>query len=182
MIRTAAALSIVLSLAAGAAHAQSPARQTGPVIQSAGEVFAVPSPDVPAPTDRTYRAVFEVVDTPDSHERINLSFNTAARFLNMHVRAGVPLEQLHLALVVHGPAGKDLLTDEAYRERYGTANPNTRVIEELADAGVRIILCGQTAAARDLPREVLAPPVEVALSAMTALVLLQDEGYRLIPF
>lgn len=182
MIRRAAVLTIVFSLAVGTACAQTPGPQAGPVIHSAGEVFAVPAADLPAPTDRTYRVVFDVVESSDSHDRINQSFNTASRFLNMHARAGVPPEQLHVALVVHGPAGKDLLTDDAYRERYGTANPNTRVLEELAGAGVRIILCGQTAAGRNLPRESLAAPVEVALSAMTALVLLQDEGYRLIPF
>ena len=162
--------------------AQAVSPKAGPIIESAGAVFTIDDPDVPTPVDHTFRDVFEVVDAADGPDQLNVSLNTAARFLNMHAQAGVPLEQLHVALVVHGPAGKDLLDDAHYRERFGVANPNPPVLSELARAGVRIILCGQTAAARDLPRDALAPPVEVALSAMTALVLLQDEGYRLIPF
>lgn len=176
-----AAMLLLLPAGAGVLHAQEAGRP-GPVITSTGPVFPVPAPDVETPRTHTYRALWEVRARAAEADQVNPSFSNAARFLNMHVRAGVPLEQLRLALVVHGPAGADLLTDAAYRERFGVANPNLRAMEELAAAGVRIILCGQTAAARGLPRDALAPQVEVALSAMTAFVLLQDEGYRLIPW
>jgi len=47
---------------------------------------------------------------------------------------------------------------------------------------VVIYLCGQTAAYRGFAAEELSPVVTMALSAMTAHVRLQSEGYTLIPF
>jgi intracellular sulfur oxidation DsrE/DsrF family protein len=105
-----------------------------------------------------------------------------ARFLNMHARAGVPAEQLQVALVVHGGAGLELLDHRAYRERNAVDNPNALLIEQLQAAGVRIILCGQTAAFRGIDRARLLPGTEVALSAMTAMAVLQEQGYQVNPF
>ena len=165
-----------------AVPAAAQSREYGPVIHSAGPVFDVPDPDFETPTDMELRIAWEMVDSAASPEQLNTHLVTAARFLNMHVRAGVPRENLHLAIVVHGQAGKAMLDDIGYREKEGVDNPNKELIRELHDAGVRIILCGQTAAARDLPRDRLLPEVEVALSAMTALLVLQEDGFHVNPF
>lgn len=162
--------------------AQGAERLSGPVIHAAGGTFAVPDPDIRTPLDRDYRIAFEVAAESPSPDAVNPGLNTAARFLNMHARAGVPLERMQVAVVVHGPAGKTLLRNDAYRARTGADNPNLALLDELAAAGVRIILCGQTALSRGLPLDQVAEPVESALSAMTALLLLQDEGYRVNPF
>jgi len=100
----------------------------------------------------------------------------------MHARAGVKSDQVKLALVIHGSAGKDMLSSEAYKARFGVENPNEALLAALRSNGVRVILCGQTASHRGLQQAELAPGVEVALSAMTALVALQSEGYQLISF
>lgn len=173
---------VLLSLIAVGSEAQQPQRRTGPVIHSAGGVFPVQDPDFETPLDHTYRLAFEVAEAAPSPDQMSVGLNTVARFLNMHVAAGVPLDRLQVAVVVHGPAGKDLLDNGAYRERLAVDNPNDALVKELSQAGVRIILCGQTAASRGLPRDRLLEPVEVALSAMTALAVLQDQGYRLNPF
>lgn len=168
---------------AGPAGAQALGTPTpGPVIPDFGAVFDVPSPDLPTPTDLTYRVVFDVSQAADAPDAVNRSIETLARFLNMHARAGVPRERMQLALVVHGAAGKDLLDDTAYQQRFGTANPNLPLLRRLADAGVEVYLCGQTAMSRGLPKEQLAPPVRMALSAMTAHAHLQARGYRPNPF
>lgn len=155
---------------------------TGPVIAGYGPVFEVPAAEFPLGSDANYWAVFDVAESSADPGDRNRRLESAARFLNMHARAGVDPGRLRVAVVVHGGAGKDLLDDGAYRERYGVGNPNTGLLEALGDAGVAIYLCGQTAAARDLPADRLAHPVVVALSAMTALVALQNDGYRLIAF
>ncbi len=155
--------------------------KAGPIVETAGAVFEV-APTLATPTDRDYRLAFDISTPAPSPDRLNVAFNTAARFLNMHGQAGVPTEHLGVALVVHGGASLELLDDEAYRQRLGAENPNAALIRELIGKGHRVILCGQSAASREVPTDRLIEGVEVALSAMTAFLLLQEEGYRVNPW
>lgn len=173
-------LTLALALPADAL-AQERSTRAGPVIHDFGAVFQV-DPDVPTPTDRAYKLAFEVAAPSPSPEELNVGFNTVARFLNMHAQAGVPEDHLGAAIVVHGGASFELLDDEAYRAKFGVDNPNADLIRQLLAKGQRVILCGQSAASRGVPTDGLVPGVEVALSAMTAFLLLQDEGYRVNPW
>lgn len=155
---------------------------TGPVVEKFGPVYEVPDLGLPAPADRIYRVVFDIDNSPSDHEKVNSALTTVARFLNMHARAGVPAQNLRVAIVMHGSASKDSLTNSAYRKRYGADNPNAGLLQALDRAGVRAYLCGQTATYREIHTDELRPPVQMALSAMTALVLLQEDGYNLIPW
>lgn len=157
------------------------AAQAGPVIHSAGAVFAV-EPSSPTPTDMDFRLAFEMAAAAPAPDRMNVMFNNVARYLNMHAQAGVPLDRLDAAIVVHGPAAWELLDDDAYRARNGVINPNTEVIRELLDAGVTIVLCGQTAKSRGVDPALLTKGVEVSLSAMTAFIVLQEQGFRVNPW
>ena len=157
-------------------------KSTGPIIKNFGNVWAIENPDFKVDTTKTYKAVFDIMDSPESHTVVNASIETAARFLNMHAQSGVPPENLKVALVVHNNASKDVITDEAYQKRFGTTNPNSALIKALQDAGGEIIFCGQSSVSRDFPREELIDGVQLSLSAMTALIQLQDENYRLIKF
>jgi intracellular sulfur oxidation DsrE/DsrF family protein len=47
---------------------------------------------------------------------------------------------------------------------------------------VQLLVCGQSAAYCDVKSDDLLPGVEMALSAMTAHALLQQQGYTLNPF
>ena len=157
-------------------------KSTGPIISDFGEVFAIENPDFKVDVAKEYKAVFDIMNSPDSHSQINKSIETAARFLNMHAQAGVPKKQLFAALVVHNAASKDIITNEAYKKKYGTENPNFRLIQALLDADVTIVFCGQSSAARGFPKEELIEGVQLSLSAMTALIDLQSKDYRLIKF
>ena len=57
-------------------------------------------------------------------------------------------------------------------------NPNRELVESLLGAGVEVIMCGQSSKTRGLPKEDLIPGVKIALSAMTANIQLQNQGYR----
>ena len=166
----------------GAEAQERPVPNAGPVIESAGAVFEIVNPTFSTPLDHTYRVVFDVANGSAGEGRVTTGFNSVARFLNMHAQAGVPVENLDVALVVHGSAAQDLLQDSAHEDRLGFANPNTTLLSELVNAGVRIVLCGQSAMGRGVAPEALAPGVELALSAMTAHQVLQAEGYRPNPF
>lgn len=157
-------------------------KSTGPVIVHFGEVFKVDHPDFKVDSTKEYKAVFDIMESPETHLEINPSIETAARFLNMHTQSGVPVSQLKVALVFHNKASKDVMNDEAYQKRYGTINPNQELIKALLDAGGQIIFCGQSANARGIPKEAIIDGVQLSLSAMTALIQLQDEQYRLIKF
>lgn len=161
------------------AHAQP---ETGPVIDEFGPVFAVADADYSATADEIYRAVFDVSTSPNDASRLNPRIETLARFLNMHGQAGVPTENMKLALVLHGRAGKDVLDQDSYRSRFDTDNPNRVLVAALIAEGVEIYLCGQTAAYLGYSKQELLPDVTLALSAMTALVRLQSQGYQLIAF
>ncbi len=170
-----------LGLVSGAQAQALSTPQMGPVIDDFGPVFAVPDADF-APTDLQYKLVFDVAEGSSEPSQVNRRIVTLARFLNMHAQAGVPRANMELALVLHGTAGKDALDNAAFKARFGVDNPNLPLIQALADAGVDIYLCGQTAYSRGLPKDELAGPVQLALSAMTALAALQAEGYGLIAF
>lgn len=174
-----------LALAAGTgASAQAPdmARFTmGPVFEDYGPAADI-AETMPIPEGATFRVAMDAAKQSDTGP--NSTLFGASRLINMHARAGLPVEATTVAVVVHGKATLDLLNAEAYAARFdGAENPNAGLIAALTDHGVRIILCGQSAAAQGVDETSdLLPGVEVALSAMTAHALLQADGYTLNPF
>ncbi|MGX1930007.1 DsrE family protein [Flagellimonas sp. 2504JD4-2] len=156
--------------------------KAGPVVNEFGKVYKIDNPDFKVHPDREYKAVIDVTGKPDSHDSRNPLIETAARFLNMHAQSGVPAKQLKVALVVHGGASKDVISNKAYNDRYGKDNPNTALIKSLLQIDVPVIICGQSATYHGIDRSDLIEGVQLSLSAMTALVHLQDEGYQLIKF
>jgi intracellular sulfur oxidation DsrE/DsrF family protein len=185
---TAAALSLLATLAAPASLAAQQrlpnvpgSTQSGPVIQSAGPSVEVKDPTFSVPDGHVFKAVY-VIDRADT-AGANQQLTTIARFLNLHARHGVPRERLHAAAVVHGTGWMSLLSDSAYGARFGgKANPSKRLVEELLANNVQLVLCGQTAGFRGVKREELLPGVQLALSAMTALNVFQTQGYQFNPW
>lgn len=157
-------------------------QKQGTVITEYGNTYEVTSPDFKTDTQSDLKVVFDVGRTFKDSTKVNPLFNTAARFLNMHAGAGVDLKKLKVALVIHGSAAYDILNSTTYNQKYQIDNPNKGLITALSEKGVQIILCGQTAAYRKITKEDVLPEVKYALSAMTALVQLQNENYRLINF
>lgn len=162
-------------LAASPAHADQSRFTPGPVIAEYGGVADVEGAP-PIPRNTRFKVVFDVSE-PAAVGAVSRGLEAAARFLNMHVRAGVPRDHIQLAIVVHGGAARDLR-----RAREGETNANAALIEALVANGVQIYLCGQTAAYYDISQEDLLPGVRMALSAMTEFALLQQQGYTLNPF
>ncbi|MFT5636484.1 MAG: intracellular sulfur oxidation DsrE/DsrF family protein [Cognaticolwellia sp.] len=113
---------------------------------------------------------------------VNAKIETLARFINRHVANGVPAKNINLALVVHGKAGFDLLKGPLYQEKHQQKNANTALLQDLMKNQVTIYFCGQSAAYHGISNEMLEPGVQMALSAMTAHGVLQNQGYTLNPF
>lgn len=170
---------VMMTMAAGAAHAE-PFRP-GPVFADFGKTAPVES-DLPIPKGTVFKVAFDVAKGADAGE-INRSFDSAGRFINMHVAAGVPIENIHLAIVVHGTAGWDVTKDAVYRaHNEDKPNGSAAVVAALLARGVSIYLCGQSAARMGVTKADLLPGVKLSLSAMTTHALLQQQGYTLNPF
>lgn len=146
--------------------------KTGPVFADFGPHAPVAGIDS-LPSDLRFSVAFDV-SKPAEEGGHNRSFESAARFINMHVAHGVPEENIRIAVVVHGKAVNDLLAQDN--------NASTAMVREMLDHGVRFIVCGQSAAGLGVRQEDLLPGVEMALSAMTAHALLQQNGFTVNPF
>ena len=161
---------------------QAQEKKPGPVIPDYGAVWDVPNPDYATDTSKEFRVMFDIMNSPEAPEERNASIETAARFLNMHSRAGVPRENLYVALIVHNKASTDLLNDEAYKARFGVPNPNSEMLRQLMDSGAEVIFCGQSSLSRNVPIDSTVAGVQLSLSAMTAILQLKDKNYTLIKF
>ena len=152
---------------------------TGPVFQDYGKKVVVEGVKFNANTE--FKVAFDVAKGAEPG-KLNRQFDSLARFINMHVANGVPAENIHLALVVHGKAGFDLLKSPLYQEKFNSTNANSPLLQDLMKNQVQIYLCGQSAAYYDIDKPLLEPGVKMALSAMTAHAVLNSKGYSLNPF
>lgn len=152
----------------------------GPVVTVGGRIATVKEA-APIPAGTKFKVVFDV-DDDAKPGKLNRGIDSAGRFINMHVAAGVPRENIKVAVVIHGTATLDALNREVYRERKGVDSRNASLIAALASENVDIILCGQSAAFHDVTSQDIVSGVTLALSAMTAHAQLQQAGYTLNPF
>jgi intracellular sulfur oxidation DsrE/DsrF family protein len=150
------------------------------MIKGYGEFKSVENPTFKS--NESYKVVFDVYTSDDDLSKLNRGINTVARFINMHLDSGVKKENLDIALVLHGKAGKDILNNTKYQQKFNLKNPNEALINELNKFGVQVIVCGQTLGFNQYQRSDILANVKVSLSAMSALLSLQQSGYSLINF
>lgn len=170
----------MMCMLSGSIHAQTAAFKDGPLIMGFGKHAPVSTHTVPE--GALFKVAFDVGSSNDNKDQVNRKFNSLARFINMHIAAGVKPDNIQLALVVHGKATLDLLKDASYQQKFTQDNPNKPLLNILMEHNVRVILCGQSAAAFGINSSGLIAGVEVELSAMTAHALLQQQGYTTNPF
>ncbi|ATW04329.1 DsrE family protein [Sphingorhabdus sp. YGSMI21] len=155
--------------------------KTGPVFETFGPSAPVEQSE-PLAQDAQFAIAFDVSAAAEPG-KINRTIESAARFINMHVAAGVPQENIRLAIVVHGGASIDLTSQAFFAARKdGAENASAAAIAALQDHGVIFYLCGQSAAAHGITNADLLPGVKMSLSAMTAHALLQQQGFTINPF
>lgn len=153
----------------------------GNAIKEYGKIAAVQS-DVEIPSGTIFKVRFDVGEAFPNRP-INRTFDSAARFINLKDATGVPLEDVRIAIVVHGSASLDVTQDEFYAKKRGVkTNGSAEVVAQLQKHGVKIYICGQSAAYSGIKKKDLLPGVKVAHSAMTVHALLGQQGYLLNPF
>ncbi len=154
----------------------------GPVFTDYGPVFKIEDSDIALAKNGKYKVVFDIGGAATETFGLNRKFESVARYMNMHALNGVPLENMDIAVVIHGAATRDGLTQKAYQELYLDNNPTLDLIQKLHAKGVRFYQCGQSLYFKDGQKSDLTPEVKLALSAMTMLVKLQSEGFQIIPW
>ncbi|SDB26122.1 DsrE/DsrF-like family protein [Flavobacteriaceae bacterium MAR_2010_188] len=178
-MKTLSSLIFILLISTSMSYSQD-TRTDGIIIPEFGKTFNVEDKDVAVDTTQNMSVIFDISSSADDRNVMNKLIETAARFLNMHAAAGFKKEQLNVAMVIHGGAWQDILKDEFYQAKFGMPNPNTKLIKALSDAGVDIILCGQTAGFREIDKDELNENVKMALSAMTTLIQYDKKGYTIL--
>ena len=154
----------------------------GPLIHNFGRHVDLPNAAFKTNTDMVYKVAFEIFQALGEPTRPHMRLEAAARFMNMHAHAGVPSENLQLSIVLHGGGTRAALTNEAYRKRYDVDNPSLPLLNALSEAGVNIYLCEQSRVLSGTGADEIAAPVKSALSAMTAVVNLQEDGYHFLTY
>jgi intracellular sulfur oxidation DsrE/DsrF family protein len=153
-----------------------------PLIEHFGAVTEVPFADIKPDPSLDYKIVAEVVSDNPHPERVHEFFDKVAAVANLHILGGVPKNKLHLVMVIHGPAAAFVVNNEVYRKNYGMDNPNLPLFAALKEAGVQILVCGQSMNKHNLTREMIAPEIQVSLSAITALTTYQLQGYAVLRY
>lgn len=152
-----------------------------PRISSAGGVFALPEGvDMPA-RDTIHRVLIDATGGETTATGTNRHLEAAARAVNLYALAGVPAENVQVAVVVHGKATPLVLSEAAYLSKFSKPHPDSALLAALKHAGVKIHVCGQSLTHQGHAVADVHAHVGVALSAMTKLVALQAEGYGIIP-
>lgn len=152
----------------------------GPVFSNYGSNTLIEG-GIDTPASQKFKVVFDISQRNETGD-VSKNLDTVARFINMHVRAGVQLDNLDVALVVHGKAGFDLMTNSAHKVKFARENPNNELLNLLLDNKVEVFVCGQSSSFLGLDKKDINPRVKMSLSAMTANALLQQKGYTLNPF
>jgi DsrE/DsrF-like family. len=152
-----------------------------PAIAGVGPVHPLPNAGVQPSKIVVYKAVFNLTKAAKSPTDVNDGLAQVARAVNVFASAGVPPDRLRFVVIVHGPATSMVLDNMHYKQRFGMDNPNDVVIRELTAAGVQITVCGQSLADNQFEHDWVNSYVEVTLSAPSTLIVLQHEGYALVP-
>ena len=151
-----------------------------PLVKAYGGIVEIPN--AAEPPRRDTKALLDLTSDEKKGDVLK-GLDRAASIVNVYEQAAAgPSTGMKLALVIHGPATKAVLSGEAYsRHVKEGGNPNLELISRLRNAGVEIYVCGQALARQGYRTDEVAPDVSVAVSAVTVHINKQMDGYVLIP-
>lgn len=143
----------------------------GRIVEFEEDVAVQPNPN------SEYKILFHITSNKQ-REGVNASLWKMARLINLLESGGVPQKNIHIVGVVSGAATFITLSEESYRKKIKTVNPNLDLMKKLTDYGTVIHLCGQAAAEHDInPKTELNPYTNLTLSALIDIPTYQMKGY-----
>jgi intracellular sulfur oxidation DsrE/DsrF family protein len=152
-----------------------------PAVEGFGKIHNLPDSAYRPQADHQYKIVFSLTTGAKQPDQLNPGLESVARAVNLYVASGVPISNLHFVAVASAAATPLALDDEHYRSAFGVANPNLAAIAALRKSGVDVAVCGQSVAAHQYQYNWIDKSVTTALSALTTITTLQQQGYALVP-
>ena len=156
-----------------------------PAIQGYGGVNPVPFEVEKPDPSKQYKFVIELGNRVEDKTKVADMLDYAARMYNLHRYAGIPKENIQLAIVIYAGATSMVLANPSYGKRFDKENPNSTMVnpngellEELFRNGIQVIVCGQSMMKQDLLTEDIYPGVRMAVSRFTATTDLVEKGYQ----
>jgi len=154
-------------------------KKVSPAVQGRGAVFPLPEA-AHQPRPGTKLLVDLTRSSPP--DELNPAIEKVAKYVNLYAGAGVEPAAVDVAVVIHGDAVSAVLNPAAYRERFDVrANPNLELLRQLHEAGVEMYVCGQSVISDGSSPEDVVVFVQTAVSALTAVANLQQDGYAYVP-
>jgi intracellular sulfur oxidation DsrE/DsrF family protein len=153
-----------------------------PIVKGFGGIYEIPEATERPDPNAEYRIIIDLVSAADDPAKINRMVDNVARMINLHGLAGVPRDNIHVKVAIHGGAIFSILGNEHYRKLYGIDNPNLDVYRALKTAGVDVYVCGQSLLARDMETSDVWEEATIALSMLTTLTTYIPQGYLLLRF
>ncbi|MCM2371459.1 DsrE family protein [Aporhodopirellula aestuarii] len=115
-------------------------------------------------------------------DKVNPAIEQVAKYFSIYSGGGAKPAQVEIAVVLHGGATLTVLNSDAYAEKFQTTdNPNLDLLHQLHEAGVGLYVCGQSLDAAGYQTSDTAVFIDTAVSALTAVVNLQADGYAYVP-
>lgn len=162
------------------AHANGPLPGTvwvNPVIKDFGKVHPRPDAAVQPDPNADYKVIVDVVHGNKDHTAVLGSLQRLARIVNLLGYAKVPPEHVHIVAVLEHEAIVATANNATYRKYFKVDNPNLKVLHELKQSGVELLVCGQALAESGMVDSDVGPDITVSLSALTDFVVYGHRGY-----
>lgn len=153
-----------------------------PIFKNYGEVFEVPNAVDIVDTKSTYKILFDITTNAGKPSDRNEIIENIARIMNLHAVAGVSAKKMKVVAVFHSAAVVGLLKNEYYQEKNKMDNPNLPILSALKEAGVKMYVCGQTLAKRNIDVKNISLDVMPALSAITTITTYASKGYTILKY
>ncbi|HET6725676.1 MAG TPA: DsrE family protein [Gammaproteobacteria bacterium] len=151
-----------------------------PVIRNHGGVTPLPDAALQPNPRKTYKVVFNLTKD-DGTGKTNKGLEHVARAVNLFALSGVRANHRKFIVVIHGAATDFVMKNDDYRKRTGHDNPDVALIHALRANGVKLFVCGQALAEHHIPHSAVNPDIVLSLSAISDLIILQQQGYVLYP-
>ena len=151
-----------------------------PIIKGYGEVKYFDQAASQLNKQLEYKLIFDIKSNQVKNG-VNKGLWTIARTLNLFELSGIPSKKIEIVASIHGEATFITLNSNAYQDKFGRDNPNSNIIQQLNDSGVKLYVCSQATSSRNINNGDLNINIIPALSGIAVLSNHLLQGFTLMP-